>query len=582
MNDYRIYAVGDSALTVELANTINKVINNRVITLSRLLEALKVFGVLDIIPSYGCVSVIYDVVKIRSKHPSAANYIIEQISDAVRNTDSALINLNRTIEIPVCYDVSLGIDLEEMSLQKKISIPEIIALHTSKLYRVYMLGFLPGFTYMGEVDERIATPRKKSPRLKIEAGSVGIADNQTGVYPFDSPGGWNIIGKTPLKLFDSKKENPIFFQSGDNIIFKPITLEVYNSMQRDSLPNVNEVRPLSSGKNQMYTHLEILKPGIADSFQDLGRYGFQHLGINPNGAMDKIAAQTANFLVGNTNDEAVLECHFPASSIFFNHSTVIALSGADFTAAIDEYEIPLNTPVLIQKGATLNFKKWKNGARTYLAVKNGFAIPKWLNSYSTHTIAKAGGFRGRNLKSGDQLKLKNENLKSNSEKINESNLNPKFFLFPWHVEIDNLYDFDTIEIIMGNDFDELTEESKINFLSNEFLISSRSNKMGYRLEGETLKFKNENTSILSSAVTRGTMQLLPNGQIIILMSDHQTTGGYPKIGNVTSAAFSSLAQLPPNKKIRFKIISIGAAEEKMSRQHQYLQKIKIACQLKLK
>ncbi len=573
MDDYKIYALGDSALTIELGKTINALVNDRVIALSTQIKNLKIEGILDIIPAYSSVSIIYDVVKIRSKHSSAAKYIHEKIDLAFSNVNASSLTLNRKVEIPVCYDTSFGIDLVEMALEKKMSVPDIVAAHTSKLYRVYLLGFLPGFPYMGEVDERIATSRKKSPRTKIKSGNVGIAGVQTGIYPFDSPGGWNIIGKTPLKMFDAQKENPVFLQPGDEIIFKPITLEVYNSLENQRLTDaINETLP-STDNPKLSTHLVIQKSGIADSFQDLGRFGFQNLGINPNGAMDKIAAQTANFLVGNTADEVVLECHFPASTILFNHSTLIAISGADFTATIDDVEIPINTPVFVNQGATLHFKKWKVGARTYLAVKNGFAISKWLNSYSTNIIAKAGGLEGRNLKSGDRISCNDTYLRPDYE-------SHKYVSLLWHVEIDNLYNFEDIEIIMGIDFESLTDESKINFLSTEFLISSRSDKMGYRLEGEALKIKNGNPPLLSSAVTRGTMQLLPNGQIIILMSDHQTTGGYPKIGNVTSAAFSSLAQLPPNKKIRFKIVSIEHAEEKIWHQQKYLQKIKTACQLK--
>ena len=572
MIHYIIYALGDSGITIEFAKVIDPKINDTVIALTGYLKDLSVEGVVDIIPAYSSVSVIYDIKEIRKKHSSASKYVTEQIEIAIAQCNSQKTNASRIVEIPVCYDVSLGIDLEEMSASKNLTFEEIIAIHTSKSYRVYLVGFISGFPYMGVVDEQIAAPRKKSPRTKIEAGSVGIAANQTGIYPFDSPGGWNIIGKTPIKMFDAQRDSPVYLQPGDEVVFKPITLEDFRNQE-------SVITSHESGNNQrekLITQSSLLiavqKQGIADSFQDLGRYGFQHLGINTNGAMDKIAAKAANFLVGNSENEAVLECHFPAGTIIFNADTLIAISGADFTPTIDEKEIPINSPVLISKGSTLAFKKWKSGVRIYMAVQNGFILDKWLGSYSTNTKAVAGGFHGRNLRSSDELLVMNN---GNAKSIW---LNSKI---KFHVEIDNLYNFEEIEIVVGNDYKFLTNESKIKFLTNEFLISMRSDRMGYRLESEEL-FLSEKLELISSAVSRGTMQLLPNGQIIILMSDHQTTGGYPKIGHVTSASFSSLAQIPSNKKIRFKIISTEQAEENYIIQQNYLRQLQIGCKLRLK
>jgi len=583
MIDYKIYALGDSALTIELGYTINENINHRVLAIAYYMRDLEIVGVLDIMSAYASVSVIYDICEIRKNYTSATRYLTEQIKLAILNCDFTVTSQIKVVEIPICYDVSLGIDLIEMSLEKKMSITDIIAAHTSKLYRVYLIGFLPGFPYMGIVDESIATPRKKSPRTKIEAGNVGIADAQTGIYPSDSPGGWNIIGKTPLKMFDAKKEYPVFLQPGDDVQFKQISLEQFRELKEES-EKTNEKLELSQ-PSPSTSILSVIKSGTADSIQDLGRFGFQHLGINPTGVMDRIAAQTANFLVGNVADEAVLECHFPACSIVFHKSILIAISGGDFTPTLDEKEIKLNTPIYVQRGATLNFKKWKNGARTYIAVKNGFEIEKWLGSYSTNLKANAGGFNGRNLKKDDQIKVKSDShdvgLKMKSEKQDDSFFNFHFSIFPWHVEIDNLYAFEEIEILVGNDFETLTDGSQQKLFSNEFLITMRSDKMGYRLLSDPLIMKNENRSLLSSGVTLGTMQLLPTGQIIILMSDHQTTGGYPKIGHVASASFAALAQTPINKKIRFKLINIEEAEEKLMQQQKYLNKIQIACKFRL-
>ncbi len=137
------------------------------------------------------------------------------------------------IKIPVCYDRALGNDLEVMAMQHKISVENIVQLHLQNKYHVYMVGFLPGFAYMGEVDARIATPRKPSP-VPTRAGAVGIAGKQTGIYPLNSPGGWNIVGYTPLNMFDIKQASPSFLQTGQKVKFSPIDLETYQNMIENS------------------------------------------------------------------------------------------------------------------------------------------------------------------------------------------------------------------------------------------------------------------------------------------------------------------------------------------------------------
>ena len=196
------------------------------------LSNANIVGAKDIIPAYTTITVVYDIAAIRKITNTAAyKYISEQIEKAISECDWKNESSPREIIIPVCYDISLGIDLPEMSNQKNISIEEIISIHTSSTYNVYMLGFLPGFAYMGIVDDKIATPRLSKPRTNVPAGSVGIAGNQTGIYPLDSPGGWNIIGQTPLQMFDAKKEKPCLVKPGDRIKFIPISLDEFHQQK---------------------------------------------------------------------------------------------------------------------------------------------------------------------------------------------------------------------------------------------------------------------------------------------------------------------------------------------------------------
>ncbi|MEN9685529.1 MAG: hypothetical protein RLZZ28_1315 [Bacteroidota bacterium] len=320
--------------------------------------------------------------------------------------------------------------------------------------------------------------------------------------------------------------------------------------------------------------LFITKNGLLDTLQDGGRYGFQELGINPGGAMDCIAMRLVNILVGNHPFEPVLEMHFPAAEILVESPMLIALGGADFTAVINGNEIPLLHPVLVQKKSILKFIRRKKGARIYLSVQGGISAQKWLNSASTDLKTHAGGFEGRALKKNDRLFCKETTRSGMAKEGND------FVLFPWEANSGKLYRKNSFRFIPGFEFGFLPGETKKIMLSTNFSISSLSDRMGYRLEGEPLLLARP-INLLSSAVTRGTIQLLPNGQLIILMADHQTTGGYPRVGHIISTDFSSLAQLSAGDEFALEAVDINIAEEAMRQQEIDLQQIQNACNFRL-
>lgn len=294
----------------------------------------------------------------------------------------------------------------------------------------------------------------------------------------------------------------------------------------------------------------ITKTGVLDTFQDSGRNGFRKLGINPNGAMDKTAVRLINILLGNDENEAVLEMHFPACEIEFEDNVMFAVGGANFDAKLDVESINNWQIYAANKGQKLKFIKKILGNRCYLAVKDGFKIKKWLNSSSTNLTAEIGGFEGRKLSKGDSIKLnsrfKIQDLKFQS-KIARS-------------IIPNYSNFPTVRIIAGAEYRDLTGLSEIIFLSNEYEITQNSNRMGFRLEGEELHLLNDK-ELVSSAVNFGTIQLLPDGQMIVLMADHQTTGGYPRIAHIIEPDLPLIAQLSANDSIKFEIISHEEAED---------------------
>lgn len=322
--------------------------------------------------------------------------------------------------------------------------------------------------------------------------------------------------------------------------------------------------------------LKVIKAGILDTVQDLGRNGYQHLGINPGGVMDHFAMQVANMLVGNDINEAVIEIHFPASAFLFEKETMIAVTGADFSPIINGEPVSVCHPVLINRNSVLHFEKIRTGARCYLAIQGGIEILQWLNSRSTNLKAFAGGFNGRALQKNDVIGFKKEN--------NYSTIffDKEFLVLPWQAvtKWDPLAE-ERINIIFGNEWNWLDETSQKKFLNNTFSIDNAADRMGYRLIGTALTPANK-TELISSAVSFGTIQLLPDGQLIILVADHQTTGGYPRIAHVITTDLSKLAQLKPGEKINFQITDLGTAEQLMILQQQHLQQLQNACTFRLK
>lgn len=224
---YRIFSLGDSAISIDFGNLINESINKKIISLFHYLKNQPIGGMIEAVPAYSSLSVYYDPLEIKKKYPlySAFDSMKKKLEEIVRtgipdNPEEPTVH----IKIPVCYD---GDDLEFIASEKRISVEEIIKIHSSATYRVYMLGFLPGFAYMGEVDERIAIQRKQQPASNIAAGSVGIAGKQTGIYPLQSPGGWQIIGRTPMRLFNAEKEPPTLLEAGNTVEFYSITKDEF-------------------------------------------------------------------------------------------------------------------------------------------------------------------------------------------------------------------------------------------------------------------------------------------------------------------------------------------------------------------
>ena len=226
------HALSENALLVEFGHTINRDINDRVLSLFDILNEQRFTGFREAVPAYSSIAVYYDVVSVKRSipHQSAADTVKKHLLSLLEHTGERNAT-HRLVDIPVCYDESFGLDLTSIASSKNLDRSEVIQLHTARSYHIYMMGFLPGFAYMGEVDDRISMPRKSQPRLTVPPGSVGIAGVQTGIYPLQSPGGWQIIGRTPLKLFDPSSDDPVLLKAGDTVRFYQITKDEFEDHQ---------------------------------------------------------------------------------------------------------------------------------------------------------------------------------------------------------------------------------------------------------------------------------------------------------------------------------------------------------------
>ena len=238
---YQLYAISDQAITLDFGGPISEETNDRVHRLVASLQQNMLPGITDIIPAYNSVTVVYDYMtvyqqQLKNKNSLPVYSLIEcWIENSVNQQSIENEDDKKEIIIPVCYDKSVGVDIEFVAKSHALSIEQVIELHTAKTYRVFMNGFLPGFAYMGIVDERISMPRHDKPRAQVLPGSVGIAGIQTGIYPLTSPGGWQIIGRTPLKTFDKNATQLARFKVGDLIQFYPISKTEFDKLNEHNL-----------------------------------------------------------------------------------------------------------------------------------------------------------------------------------------------------------------------------------------------------------------------------------------------------------------------------------------------------------
>jgi antagonist of KipI len=522
----RIRPVGDAALTVELGDTLDPRTCARVRALDFALAHAPFSGFREAVPTHRSLLVLYE--------PTVTRF-----SDVARDLRARAAAApeppppGRRHEVPVLYGGEDGPDLAMVAAERGLSEREAVRLHSCSEYAVFMLGFTPGFAYLGLVPEALESPRQSTPRVRVPAGSVALAGRLTGIYPVASPGGWRLIARTSLRLFDPLRAEPALFAPGDRVRFVPVA----------ELPPGEPALPAPAPPGG--TAVEVLHPGLLTSVQDAGRAGHRRIGVAGAGPMDVRGLATANGAVGNPPGAAALECTVTGPALRFLAPLRFAVSGADLGAVLEradvgEWPVPLGTSVLARPGNVLRFTGRRSGCRAYLALRGGIDVAAVLGSRSTDLPSGFGGLAGRALRGGDRIAAGAEAGEPTQ-----------------HAAWPERYARSaTVRVVLGPQADHFGPETIAQFLSSPWRVGSRSNRVGCRLEGESLRHLGP-PEILSDGMVPGSIQVPPDGQPIVMAADGPTTGGYPKIATVVTADLPLLAQLVPGEgEVRFEAVRV--------------------------
>ena len=458
--------------------------------------------------------------------------------------------------IQVCYHPDVALDLHAIAKACQLSIEETIHLHKKNLYTADILGFMPGFAYFSGLDPKLRLPRLPSPRPAVPKGSVAIAELQTAIYPRTTPGGWNLIGRSPNQMFDIQNQPPGLFMAGDQMQIEEIALdEFYKQDQKNAHQEI--IHALDKVNNK--ASIEVLQSGTFSTIQDEPRSGLSHWAVGPGGACDLSSLHLANALVGNSVDMAAIEITSSGPSLLFHQATCVAWVGAHCDGIVDDQRIPGNRPVWLAKGSVLKFSPLNPGFRALLAIGGGLQLPKILGRSGSHISADMGPKR---LEKGQLLSLINPQSPLQSpflKSLLKEDALPCFA--KWHIKspFTPLAAITPIYCLAGPHLPFLSIKERELFWSTVWTVSNQSNRMGLRLQGE-FKVKKNLPNIPSQAITFGTVQFPPSHEPIVMLAEHQTTGGYPRLAEVIHSNLIKLAQVKPGSKIRLIPIDIEEAD----------------------
>lgn len=441
----------------------------------------------------------------------------------------------RIHEVDVVYD---GADIEALAKTLGTTVPTLVQFHTAQNWKVAFGGFVPGFFYLVTENNPFTVARKSNPRTNVPVGAVALADAFTGIYPRNSPGGWQLIGRTDAVLWDSKRIPPAFFRQGDEVRFRavkpvvPIGEEApapSSAVEENAQPNWHAAKP----------SLTVLTPGLMSSLQDLGRHGNGGVGVPSSGAADRGSHDLANRLVGNDPDAATIESTLGGLRLQAECDLVVAVTGARARVfTISDIGCtrprPLNTAFCLRAGEKIMLDAPEVGLRNYLAVRGGIDAPLVLGSRSRDFLSNLGPAP---LVAGNSFDVGNA-----AKRPVEAGALP---------DATELGPQASLRITLGPHKEWFNHQSVSRLLGQRWSVKSSSNRVGLRITAaEPLIFKRLD-EFPTEGMVAGALQVPPAGQPVVFLRDHPVTGGYPVIAVVIPADLDRAAQLPPGGTIRF-------------------------------
>lgn len=541
----RFLPVNTDALLVELDDL------EQTLALFAALQGRPIEGVTELVPAARTVLVVFQ--------PGVVSRAALIADIGARDTSSRVARDGKLIEIPVHYN---GEDLDDVAQHLGITREEVVRRHTGGIYSVAFTGFAPGFAYLSGGDPTLDVPRRKTPRTRIPAGAVALAGTFSGVYPQASPGGWQILGVTPVAMWDLNRETPALLQPGYRVRFVDVgaaSVAATSAASSASTASAASATSTASAASTASTTspsaaraisatpaLEVVSPGLQAVFEDLGRPGQARQGVAASGAMDQAALRAANRLVGNAPGEAAIEIVYGGFQVRAHGPCVLAVTGAQGNIALRNaagasWTVPGYQAFAMDDGDTLTLAQPDAGIRYYLAARGGFAVEPVLGSCSTDTLARVGP---EPLAAGDRVGIR----PAGQGAIVGGSETPPADLPRTSAEV-------VLDVVLGPRTDWCDADAVALLSRQAWTVTPQSNRVGIRLQGDAPLQRANHAELPSEGTRKGSIQVPASGQPVLFLADHPLTGGYPVIGSVAPWHLDRAAQIPIGARVRLNPIS---------------------------
>lgn len=541
--------VVDGALLVEFPGASDVEANGRAVATARRFARRPPRGFFDAIPGARTLLLLFDPRLI------GRNRLAREVCQAGQEARAPGVD-RRVLRIPVAYGGTAGRDLSELAGASGLSEAEFIQRHAAAGYAVAFLGFAPGFAYLAGLPRELHMPRLPTPRPRVPAGAVGIGGEYTGIYPSETPGGWRLIGRSPVRLFDAEKDPPALLRPGDRVVFEPIEEKEFERIRSSAerargsgSVNPDQRATRSPGRpTESKPVFRISEAGLWTSVQGGPRYGWASSGVPPGGAMDLAALAFGNALLQNPEGAAALEVTLAGPELEVLADILLALSGAEADVECNGKRILPATVFPVRTGDRLSIGPVRGGARSYLCVAGGLE-------------SKKGPQISQRLKAGDTVLLAEPRLRKrgvsglSGPRNLLRDLSRDFFLAPSGLRRAAP---PSVRVVLGPQEGHFKGEGIATFLSTPYRVSPASDRRGIRLQGEPIAHEGS-PDIPPEGTALGAIQVPRDGCPIVLGPDRPVTGGYAKIATVIGADFPLVAQAVPGSVLRFRAITLEEA-----------------------